>query len=185
MNYKRSNFLKVTFLLILISIIFTVISKSVYVNIILKQNNSIFQTRDLTVNKVTVLSSNKKVYDTYDKSNNELLNYAYSFLGKPYIYGESGPNAFDCSGFTKFVYKYFSKDLPRTSKEQYNSGIKVQRKDLQTGDLVFFNIASECCHVGIYIGNGNFIHASSSKGVSISSINNKYYNDKYYGAARY
>ena len=99
MNSKRSNFLKVTLLLISISIIFTVTSKIVSAN-------------------------NKNVYDTnaklYDKSNNEVINYAYSFLGKPYIYGASGPNAFDCSGFTKFIYKYFSKDLPRTCKEQYN-----------------------------------------------------------------
>ena len=163
MNSKRSNFLKVTLLLISISIIFTVTSKIVSAN-------------------------NKNVYDTnaklYDKSNNEVINYAYSFLGKPYIYGASGPNAFDCSGFTKFIYKYFSKDLPRTCKEQYNSGIKVQRKDLHAGDLVFFNIDSKCCHVGIYIANGEFIHASSSKGVAISSINDEYYNDKYFGAVR-
>lgn len=186
---KHKSLLKIMLFLMAICIIITGSAKVVSADTILKQNNYLLQTSDLQVNKVIVSANIKNVYDTnatlYNKVNNKVVNYAYSFLGKPYVYGASGPNAFDCSGFTKFIYNYFSKELPRTSEAQYNSGKKIDRKDIQTGDLVFFNTDSNFGHVGIYIGDGDFIHASSSKGVTISSLNDGYYNDKYAGAVRY
>ena len=189
MGSKRKSILRVILLLMVVCIVITGSPKLVCADTILKQKNDLLQTSDLSVNKVLVSASNKNIYDTnatlYEKADNKIIDYAYSFLGKPYVYGASGPNAFDCSGFTKFVYNYFSKDLPRTAEAQYKSGAKIERNNLQAGDLVFFNTDSNYGHVGIYIGNGDFIHASSSKGITISSINDGYYNDKYAGAVRY
>lgn len=116
---------------------------------------------------------------------NQLIGNAYNYVGTPYVYGANGPTSFDCSGFTKYVFASMGIDIPRTSQAQYNSGIKVSTEDLQSGDLVFFNTYTTLGHVGIYIGNGEFIHASCSKGVTVSSLNNSYYSSKYAGAVRY
>lgn len=116
---------------------------------------------------------------------NNIISYAYKFIGTPYVFGGNGPNSFDCSGFTKYVFQSMAINLPRTSQEQYNKGNYISREELIIGDLVFFNTYTTLGHVGIYIGNGDFIHASSSEGVTISSLNNEYYNSKYAGAVRY
>lgn len=116
---------------------------------------------------------------------NQVVSYAYNFIGTPYIYGANGPNSFDCSGFTKYVFSSASINLPRTSQLQFSEGNKIDRENLQVGDLVFFNTDTNLGHVGIYIGNDEFIHASLSKGVTISSLNNPYYAPRYAGAVRY
>lgn len=127
--------------------------------------------------------------DTFNVSRNiienNIISYACNFLGTPYVYGANGPNSFDCSGFTKYIFESISINLPRTSQAQYYNGILVNKEDLKNGDLVFFNTDTTLGHVGIYIGNDEFIHASSSKGVTISSLNNGYYASKYAGAVRY
>jgi peptidoglycan hydrolase-like protein with peptidoglycan-binding domain len=95
-----------------------------------------------------------------------LVAYAKTFLGRPYVYGAKGPNYFDCSGLTSYVYKHFGITLPRSAQGQgyTDYGVKITSKDkLMPGDLVFFNTERHdsdlCDHVGIYVGNGNFIHA--------------------------
>ncbi|EKQ55089.1 MULTISPECIES: C40 family peptidase [unclassified Clostridium] len=116
---------------------------------------------------------------------NEVVNYAYKFLGKPYVYGANGPNAFDCSGLTQYVYNKFGVGLSRTTYSQVNEGIKVNRNDLRPGDLVFFNTEGSISHVGIYIGGGEFIHAPrTGKPVMVSSLSDGYYAEKYATARR-
>ncbi len=92
---------------------------------------------------------------------------AKSFLGTPYVWGATGPNKFDCSGFTQWVFRDAGINLPRVSREQAKVGKYVRYEELQRGDMVFFDTkkrrTGKVCHVGIYLGNGNFIHASSSK----------------------
>ncbi len=125
------------------------------------------------------------------KSSANLIGFAKEHLNSPYQYGKSGPNAFDCSGLTFYVYKNFGITLPRTSFEQAKAGTYVSKEDLKMGDLVFFDTTSNyrkrISHVGIYIENGNFIHASSgskTKKVIISNLNKGYYMNKYVLARR-
>lgn len=99
----------------------------------------------------------------------EVVNIAKRYLGAPYRWAASGPNAFDCSGFTMFVYRQVGVSLPHSSRAQINSGERVSRSDLQPGDLVFFG--SPIHHVGIYVGGGSYIHSPSSGDVvKISSL---------------
>ncbi|MCZ9308282.1 C40 family peptidase [Corynebacterium uberis] len=90
----------------------------------------------------------------------QIVNIARTKIGSPYVYGAAGPNAFDCSGFTSWVYSQVGKSIPRTSQAQASSGTQVSYNDLQPGDIVaFYGGAS---HVGIYIGNGMIIDALNS-----------------------
>lgn len=115
----------------------------------------------------------------------QVVNYAYKFLGKPYVYGAAGPNAFDCSGLTQYVFSKLGVNLSRTTYTQVGEGTKVNRSDLKPGDLVFFNTQGSTSHVGIYIGNGEFIHAPrTGKPVMISSLSDGYYSEKYSTARR-
>lgn len=105
----------------------------------------------------------------------------------PYVFGGSNPKfGLDCSSFTMFVYKKLGIELPRTARAQFNVGMPVDRKHLKVGDLVFFRTyASYPSHVGIYIGNGKFIHFSSMyHGLAISSLNDRYFRYRYLGAKR-
>lgn len=112
----------------------------------------------------------------------KIISYAKNLLGKKYVWADEGPDTFDCSGFTWYVYKNVAKiSLPRTSKEQGAYGTYVTRENLKLGDLVFFDTVSTkdniISHVGIYIGDNQFIHASSSQGkVVISKLENYYLN---------
>ena len=85
------------------------------------------------------------------------VSYAYSKIGSPYVWGATGPNAFDCSGLTLAAYRAAGVSLPRTTYSQINAGPRIARSELRPGDLVFFY--SGISHVGIYIGNGQMIHA--------------------------
>ena len=95
----------------------------------------------------------------------QIVDYAKQFLGVPYVYGGNGPNSFDCSGFTSYIYRHFGYTLNRTASTQLSNGVAVSKSELQPGDLVFFryNTSYPASHVGIYIGNGQFIHASTNK----------------------
>lgn len=108
----------------------------------------------------------------------EIVAYAKQFLGRPYVYGANGPNSFDCSGFTKYIYSHFGYSIYRTASSQLSNGVSVSRTQMEPGDLVFFrnNTSKAASHVGIYIGNGKFIHASSTGDVvKISDLSSGYY----------
>jgi cell wall-associated NlpC family hydrolase len=109
-----------------------------------------------------------------------------SYLGVPYAYGEASKNGIDCSGYTSRVYRNAAGlTLPRSAKEQYREGKEIERDSLLFGDLVFFNTTgSGPSHVGIYLEDDLFAHASVSYGVTISSLQSTYYRTKYYGARR-
>nr|WP_269205670.1 C40 family peptidase [Clostridium botulinum] len=113
-------------------------------------------------------------------SGNAVVAYASSFQGAPYLWGATGPNSFDCSGFTSYVYAHFGVGIPRTSGAQSGFGTSVSRDSLQPGDLVFFG--SPVHHVGIYVGNGCYIHAPKTGDVvKISSLSGR---SDYSGARR-
>ena len=119
----------------------------------------------------------------------EIANYALTFVGYPYVYGGSSPSGFDCSGFTQYVYKQFGYGLNRTASAQLQNGTPVSMSELQSGDLVLFKRSgtgsSAASHVGIYIGNGQFVHASTSKvGVIVSDISSAYYTTGFVGGRR-
>lgn len=112
----------------------------------------------------------------------QIVAYAKQFLGTPYVYGGNGPNSFDCSGFTKYVYAHFGVTLNRTATDQLANGTAVSKSQLQLGDLVFFraNTTKPVSHVGIYIGGGQFIHASTNTySVQIDNLNSGYYSRVY------
>jgi len=114
---------------------------------------------------------------------------AKSKLGKRYVWGAVGPKVFDCSGFTSYVYKKSGVNLPRTSIIQSKYGKYIKRKDLQAGDLIFFDTSKQrkgyVNHVGIYLGNNKFIHASSAKKkVVITSLAKPFYSGRYKWARR-
>jgi cell wall-associated NlpC family hydrolase len=119
-----------------------------------------------------------------------VVGYASQFLGARYVWGGSGPNAFDCSGFTRHVYKQFGLDLPHSSAGQYSTayGTMISNPDdLQPGDLVFFinTYKRGISHVGIYVGGGNVVQALSPKqGVGVANLNGGYWAQHYYGAIR-
>ena len=129
-------------------------------------------------------NTNSSINRGVNKSSSQVANYAYNFLGRPYVYGANGPNAFDCSGFTSYVYRHFGVSLPRTARSQFSAGSAVSRDNLAPGDLVFFNTVGYLGHVGLYVGGGDFIHAASSGRVKISSLNEGYYRTRYAGARR-
>lgn len=105
-------------------------------------------------------------------SSNYIIAYASNFLGTKYVWGGTSPNpGFDCSGFTQYVYRHFGISLDRTTYGQINDGQKVSKDQLQPGDLVFFGSSSNPHHVGIYVGNGMYIHAPETGDVvKVSSL---------------
>jgi cell wall-associated NlpC family hydrolase len=110
---------------------------------------------------------------------------AMGFVGRPYAWSGLGPNGFDCSGLVARVYAAAGRLLPHSSFGQYALGAAVARDALASGDLVFFHTYSTGpSHVGIYVGNEQFVHASYSRGVIVSSLNEPYYIDRYLGARR-
>lgn len=115
----------------------------------------------------------------------QILNTALSYRGVKYRFGGATPSGFDCSGFVMYVYNRHGVKLPRTADRQYEIGKKIRQTDLRPGDLVFFETYEKgASHVGIYQGNGQFVHASSSRGVTVSRLSEEYYAKRYLGARR-
>lgn len=97
----------------------------------------------------------------------QVVAYAKQFLGCPYVYGSAGPNSFDCSGFTSYIYKHFGYSLNRSAAGQYSNGTPIDQSQLQPGDLLLwraYGSSQTATHAGIYIGNNQYIHASSTGG---------------------
>lgn len=128
-------------------------------------------------------SAERGVSDSISK----VVEFAHTLIGKRYVYAASGPNSFDCSGLTYYIFKnQLDITLPRVSGTQATVGTKVERSQLIPGDLVFFNtVGSRISHVGLYIGNGNMIHASSTRGqVRIDTIESGWYFGRFVTARR-
>jgi hypothetical protein len=108
-----------------------------------------------------------------------------NWKGVPYRFGGTTKKGVDCSGFVQAVYKNsFQINIVRNTEEQAKSGLFVNRNALKVGDLVFFKTRWKVRHVGIYLGDNQFVHASTSKGVVISSLNNVYWKKKYWQSRR-
>ena len=116
----------------------------------------------------------------------QIVAFAEQLLGTPYVWAGSSTSGFDCSGFVSYVFKNFGYTVNRTAASMYTNGVAVDKSELQIGDAVFFASSSESIgHVGIYIGDGEFIHSSSGCGyVTISGLDESYYSRMYVGARR-
>lgn len=118
--------------------------------------------------------TNTKLYETIEE-----------WWATRYRYGGTTKKGIDCSAFTGTVYSQaFATTLPRTARDQYAQCDKIQREDLQEGDLVFFNTRGGVSHVGVYLGNSYFAHSSVHSGVTINSLNDDYYSRKYISGGR-
>lgn len=135
-------------------------------------------------------SSTDSSTSTTSSSVNKVISLAKSLFGKSYVWGAQGPSTFDCSGFTYYVFKNAANiTLPRVSQDQSTYGTYVSKSNLKAGDLIFFDTVGPnngaVTHVGIYIGNGQFIHAASGQGkVVINNLNSTYYVNAYVNARR-
>ncbi|WP_042200772.1 NlpC/P60 family protein [Paenibacillus camerounensis] len=127
-----------------------------------------------------------RIQSASDVDTGELVSYAKKFLGVPYDFGAGSyeeTRKFDCSSFTRHVFKKFGVELPRLARDQDNIGRRVNRDDLKTGDLIFFTVPGRFesdaipGHVGIYIGSGKFIHTWGEPGVQISELDSGYWHN--------
>lgn len=141
--------------------------------------------------KAQAIKVNDKAVSKYkhfgggDAFGNKLVNSAYQYLGVPYVFGGNTPDGFDCSGFTKYVFSHNGIELPRMADQQYEVGQRVRRTDLMPGDLVFFTTYEPgVSHTGIYVGDNNFISATSSGGIRVDSLDSGYWSSRYVGATR-
>lgn len=115
-----------------------------------------------------------------------VVNTALAALGTPYRYGGDGPHGFDCSGLVQYSHAAAGVRVPRVTTQQRRHARPVPLSRLQPGDLVFFHIEPKGRHVGIYLGNGDFIHApSSGKRVSISNLQQRYWQERLVAAGSY
>lgn len=137
--------------------------------------------------EVNIEESNEDTTSSSKTTGSDIVEYAKTFLGAKYVSGGNGPNAFDCSGFTKYVYNHFGYTISRTSAAQANNGVQVGKDELQQGDLLIFldDAKSRIGHVGIYIGENRFIHAANAtRGVVTDSVNSSYYGPRFVEARR-
>ena len=121
------------------------------------------------------------------KVSGDLMREALSYRGTPYRYGGSSRGGFDCSGFTSYLYNKRGSSLPHTASGQFQRGQHVGKGAMKPGDLVFFQTVTKgISHVGVYLGNGKFVHSSSrrSGGVRVDSLDSGYYNNRFRGARR-
>ena len=113
-----------------------------------------------------------------------VVSIAHSLTGVPYSYSGTTPAAFDCSGYTSYVFRQAGRSLPRTAAGQYSATTRISKSQAQPGDLVFFSQGGGIDHVGIYLGGGNFIGSQTSTGVAVSTINSGYWSNYVAGFGR-
>ena len=110
---------------------------------------------------------------------------ASSLIGTPYRWGGAKPGGFDCSGLVQFSYKHVGRAVPRTSAAQYAASERLSLREAEAGDLVFFSFERKVSHVGIYLGDGRFVHApSSGKQVEVASLRQPLYSKHFVAAGR-
>ena len=156
-----------------------------------RTNNNSSQTsnEDKTTenNETTTKEETNTSDNTSTSKGEEVVAYAKQYLGYPYVYGAAGSSSFDCSGYTMYVYKHFGINLPHGATSQSKYGTKVSKSNLQPGDIVFltdYQTGVGIGHCGIYVGSGNFIHASTTGyKVKISSLDGEYAG-RFYSAIR-
>jgi hypothetical protein len=121
-----------------------------------------------------IVDSDDSEKDMYSKERDAIVVYAKKQLGVPYVWAGNDPSGFDCSGFTGYVMKEFGKDIPRRAVDQFETSRKLKEKNVQKGDLVFFDNGSGISHVGMIVSDKGkplvMIHASSSKGIIVTEI---------------
>lgn len=162
---------------------------------VLQANNGLFTDGVAGTNTIIFLNQpNDKIKEApsadvsrgVSRGAHAMIALARSFLGTPYVWGGTAPNGFDCSGYIFYLARQFGVNVPRMADSQFNVGMQIPRNAIQAGDLVFFTTYEPGpSHVGIYLGDGNFIHASSAaKCVTITSLSKPYYVERYLGARR-
>ena len=126
-----------------------------------------------------------QVSRSFNSVSRRIIANSMNYIGVPYVFGGTSPSGFDCSGYVRYVFASAGIYLPRTADAQYEIGMPVSRGELIPGDLVFFSTYDYgASHVGIYLGDGSFINASSSRGVAIDSLYSGYWGSCYIGARR-
>jgi len=156
-----------------------------WLKVIVKENLEAFVYAPYMVASQNLVARAESVQPYNQSLASQVIEYAKQFAGVPYVYGGSSPKGFDCSGFTKYVYAKFKISLPRSADDYSSVGTKVSRSDLKPGDILLFDRYDNgrLGHVGIYLGNDQFIHASSSK-KKVVIMRLSEYRAKYLGARR-
>lgn len=117
--------------------------------------------------------------------NLHMLEFIEEWYGVPYRYGGTSKKGVDCSAFVNFFMSaVYGVTVPRNSKEQYSASKKIRKKQLEEGDLIFFNTRGGISHVGVYLANNKFVHASTSSGVTISDLDDNYFAKRYVASGR-
>ncbi len=152
--------------------------------VVKRMHDKVIATERASKNSIAVSRSSTSSRE--DLLRTKLKSLISNVLGKPYLWGAVGPNSFDCSGLTYYLFKQLGITIPRTSKEQIYAGTYVAKKDLEYGDLVLFaRDGKNINHVGMYVGDGKFVHAPQSGDVvKITTLKSGYYANSYYTARR-
>ncbi|NLK69060.1 MAG: C40 family peptidase [Clostridiaceae bacterium] len=147
-----------------------------YIRILTKDGIEGYVLKEHVVSQSSLPSRSSSNQSYNSELSSKIIEYAKTFVGVPYVYGGSTPNGFDCSGFTKYVLNHFNIKAPRSAHEYSSAGTSISRTDMKPGDVIMFDRYNNyrIGHVGIYLGNDKFIHASSSKGKVVIATLSKY-----------